>query len=481
MNKKRVISGIAAMAVALGGFAGCTKKDDSDGTTEVSWYLSGVKQDSSYDEVFNKANELLEERYGLKLNIILTDGSNYSQKIQMINASREAYDLAFTCNWTNNYYTNVENGSLLDITELLPKEAPELYKSLSEAEIQATKVGGKMYAVPNWQVQARALGILIPEDKLTETGYTLDQINRFEDLEGYLKKMVSIDPESNKTGGGWNPMLTYYGMMTVVQEGLPGCIYYQKEGKPQIVNQFDTPEFMEFAKLQRDWVKKGLLPSVKSTKNYAVKELKKNPVMWINWKPGIEVEQQRNLGYPLKTKQLSPAVLGTEVLLSTMTGVGANSKRPEKALKVLEVMHTDKEIYNLLSFGIEGKNYDKVSDNKIKIKDGNTYSMSNWMLGSVMNSYILDGNPDDIWEKTKEFNDSAIVSPLIGFSLDNSKISAELGNCETVIKQYLDTIQFGLKEPDEIVPQFLEELKIAGADKIVSEVQSQVDEWWENK
>jgi len=484
MNKKRLLAGLLVAVLTVASLSGCGEKknENAEGVGEVSWYLSGVKLDSSYDDVWNRMNELLGERYGLKLNINLIDGSNFSQKVQMMNASQEAYDLAFTSNWTNNYHTNVANGSLLDLTDKLPEVTPKLWEMMSDAERRAVTVDGKIYAVPNWQVQARAMGFSFPKEKFELTGMSLDEINGFDDLEKYYEKLYSIEPElATGNGSNWQTAMTNYGMITVVQEGLPGVIYYNKAGKPQIVNQFATPEFMEFCTMVRGWVKKGYLPDVKSNKSYVGTGVIKQMGGWNNWKPGIGREEARRVNYDVVDKQISPAVLATETLLSTMTGVGANSKNPDNALKILEIMRTDKEIYNMLSWGLEGVNYEKTGENTIKVKDESTYSMANWAVGSVENSYILDGNPESIWEETRKFNDSAIVSPLIGFTFNNESIMAELGNCETVIKEYIDVLQHGQVDPETTIPEFLKELEIAGVDHVLQEVQKQIDAWWEGK
>lgn len=470
---------VFAMAAMMIG--GCSKEKAEDGPTEISWYQFGVKQDSSYDDVFNKVNELLESRYNMKLNIILTDGSNYSQKIQMMNAAQEPYDLVFTSNWTNNYYTNVENGSLIDLSELLPEYAPKLYESLTDVEKEAVTVDGGMYAVPNWQVQARAVGVCVPQVMLDMTDYTMDDFNKIEDFEPYLAEVVAQKPEYANSGSGWKPLMQYYGLISVVQEGLPGACYFKKQGKPVIVNQFDTPEFMEYAKLKRRYVEKGYRREVTAVE--AKKGVPINPLSWSSWKPGLEAESRNKLGYDAQVKRISEPVLSTESIIATMTGVGAYSTHPEKAVQMLEIVFTDHEIYNMLSFGLEGVNYDFVEgkEKTIKIRDNSTYSMSNWAISSVANSYVIEGNPEDIWEQTREFNESAIVAPTIGFSPDNSSISADLGNCETVIKEYLATIEGGFEDPEIIVPEFRNALKTAGVDKVINELQRQVDEWWETK
>lgn len=481
MKNKKKIAATLAVAMTLTGLSACGGNGSKDGkTTEISWYLSGVKMDSTWDDVWNKVNELMEERYNIKLAINMVDGSNFSQKVQMMNASQETYDLAFTSNWSNDYSTNVANGSLLDITDMLPEVTPTLWESLSEAERKGAAVDGKIYAVPNWQVQARSMGFSFPQELLDKTGMTLDDFNSLEDLEPYYAKVTAIDPEHNaKNGADWQTVMTNYGYVTVVKEGVPGVINVKASGKPQIINQFDTQEYVDFCKLIRSFTKKGYFPEVTDNKNYSGTGLIRNAVGIINWKPGLDVEQKRSLKYDVATKQISDALLSTESIISTMTGIGANSKNPEEALKVIEIMRTDKEIYNMLSFGLEGANYEKTGDNTIKTLDSSTYSIPNWSIGSVANSYILDGNPETLWEDTKEFNDSAIISPLMGFQLDSEPILAELGNCETVLKEYKDILNQGKVEDVEgTIKKMNEELKTAGVDKVMEYIQSEIDAWW---
>ena len=139
------------------------------------------------------------------------------------------------------------------------------------------------------------------------------------------------------------------------------------------------------------------------------------------------------------------------------------------------------ELYNLLSWGIEGENYEKTGENTIKLNNENGYSMQNWIFGGIKNSYILDGQDTDMMEKTEEYNNSAIVSPVLGFNPDISGLSVEIANCETVIKERMEMINLGLANPDTALPELREALKVAGADKITEELQKQIDEWWERK
>ena len=51
------------------------------------------------------------------------------------------------------------------------------------------------------------------------------------------------------------------------------------------------------------------------------------------------------------------AHLTTGGITATMQAINRNSKNPERAMMLLELLNTDKDLYNLLNFGIKDKHY----------------------------------------------------------------------------------------------------------------------------
>ncbi|MBQ7976181.1 MAG: DUF3502 domain-containing protein, partial [Clostridia bacterium] len=138
------------------------------------------------------------------------------------------------------------------------------------------------------------------------------------------------------------------------------------------------------------------------------------------------------------------------------------------------------ELYNLLSFGIEGVNYTRVGD-KIERSKENMYDAYNWAIGSVYQSEILADQDDDIWEQTQMINNEAVRSPLIGFSPNLDTLKTQIASCSAVLNEYLEILDCGAMDPDKIYPEFMNKLKIAGCDEIVAEIQRQVDSWLASK
>lgn len=480
MNK-RLVSIIIGCAMLSGMAAGCSKMKSGD-VTKLTWYIPGVYDGNDYQKVMQQVNEKLRNKYNLELDLIAFDAGNYASKMETMHAAGEVYDLAFTSNWTNSFFKNVENGVLLDISELLPQYAPTLYEDTNKDVLKAVTVDGAVYAIPNWQMQASGTGVVIPKDKLDKTGMTLDDINSVEDFTSYFEKIHVIEPRTNRIGGYWNYLMPYYGLLGVNTQGLPGAVYYEKNGKPVVVNQYETDEFKKYTETVRNWVKEGLAIDVYAPDYNAGKaEIQESPGGFVGYKPGLAAEHSKNMGFEYVAKQISPQIMSTSGVTAALTSVAATSKHPEEAVRILEIMHTDSEIMNLLCWGIEGKHYDKINDCQIKFKQNSGYSgIPTFYLGSMANAYILDTQPKTTIEDTKNFNDLAVVSPVMGFNPILDNISVETANCQSVIDEQLEYLQLGLIDENGL-NKFISDLKAAGSDKIIEELQKQIDKWWGEK
>ena len=73
---------------------------------------------------------------------------------------------------------------------------------------------------------------------------------------------------------------------------------------------------------------------------------------------------------------------------ATMTGINFKSKNKEKAIKLISLMNTDKELYNLVSLGIKDKHYTVGADGKYtEIKDSG-YGIDGWKIGNQFNQLV---------------------------------------------------------------------------------------------
>ena len=92
-------------------------------------------------------------------------------------------------------------------------------------------------------------------------------------------------------------------------------------------------------------------------------------------------------------------------------------------------------------------------------------------------SYIWNTDPENLNEKFKEFNDSAIRSNALGFVFDPSNVKTEVAAVQAVFDQYRLPLENGVIDPDENLPKFIQALKDAGIDTVIAEKQKQLDAW----
>ena len=77
-------------------------------------------------------------------------------------------------------------------------------------------------------------------------------------------------------------------------------------------------------------------------------------------------------------------------------------------------------------------------------------------------------------------NDNARKSPILGFGFDSEPVQNELVNVNTVVTEYSGMLT-DERDMDELYEQFLADLEVAGVDKVIAEMQSQIDEFLANK
>jgi putative aldouronate transport system substrate-binding protein len=165
--------------------------------------------------------------------------------------------------------------------------------------------------------------------------------------------------------------------------------------------------------------------------------------------------------------------------MSAMTAVAKTSKNKEKAVKLLELVRTDKELYNMICFGLEGRHYNRLEGDYIEILQDGGYAMqAEWIFGNQFNAYLLRGQDGDIWTRTKEMNDAAKKSPIAGFILNTDPIKTELSQIATV-KSEFKSVSKG-SEDMETYEKMVAKLREAGVEKVRLEIKKQIDEYLKN-
>ena len=257
-----------------------------------------------------------------------------------------------------------------------------------------------------------------------------------------------------------------------------------------VINWYASDEYKEIVERRYEWVKKGLIPpDASSSSDQAATQIAagRGFGQFCNTKPGIEVEHQRSTTKEMLVFTLTP-VYTTTTRVDILWYIAHNSTQPGRAIQVLNELYINPELANICINGIEGKHYELIDEEQGIIAypegvDGTTtgYTSNPWAWPNEMISYVWDGDSPTIWEDTTAWNDSAIVSPAMGFTWDNANVLNEVTAVRNVRGKYANALECGSIDPAEALPAFLEELETAGANTIIEEKQKQLDEYLASK
>lgn len=212
---------------------------ESGDIVELSFYMSNSPV-VDQDRIMTKANEIIEKEIGAHLNLIMVDGSQYQEKMNLMINTGDAWDLCFAANWLD-FYNQAAKGAYADLTELLPTLAPETYSRIPEGLWKDVTVNGKIVASVNyqqWGVAARK-GFKFRSDLAEEVGFDWQAVKGKSTLEAlnmtgeFIGKALEKHPdmigwETAEGGSLWKSDALYWDMEAVGDSQLPGCISRQK-------------------------------------------------------------------------------------------------------------------------------------------------------------------------------------------------------------------------------------------------------------
>lgn len=478
---KKMLALILAFAM-LGVVAGCGTKEETDGQTgeKIVWYVGGDAQ-SDLSSVLEAFNEKLYEKNGTQLELKFVDWGNYSDKMNMVLSSGENFDLCFTSTWSNNFLMNASGGAYLDLNSYLDGEYKGLKEAIPDFVWDDAKVNGAIYAVPNYQVCYYQECALTPKRLADKYNLDVSSIKDLSDLEPYLIQLKENEPDiyplnpSNFTANTIN----YKALPSI-----PSLAVNVEEGEGKLYSKYETKEYKEMLLLFRDYFNKGYIRSdmLSAVNNSANDTLNMKYGVWCSSsKPGSEIDNLQYYGEEIVEIPLQEPYVAMGAAQSAMTAVSKNSKHPEKALELLQLVNTDREYYNMLCFGLEGKHYNKVSDEVVKSVENSGYTPNAaWVFGNQFNAYYIDGQAEGIWEETDNINRNAARSIYRGFTVDFSKIKSDVAKLSAVENEY-KYITLGTEDPEVPLQEFIQKLKSAGLDDIYNEVQAQMEEFLANQ
>lgn len=480
-NLSLIMAVLLAALCCLSGCANETKtSNEGSESGEIIWYDKGPLLEDD-ELVLAEVNKYVEPIIGAKVKRIPLAWAEYTEKMRMILASKSQFDICYSASGSN-YELNSLNGAYMDIGELLNNHGKKLLEVIPEYAIEASKVNGTLYAIPAYKDYAQEYTLWYRTDLAEKYGFDMDKVKNLEDLEPMFKVIKEnengIYPMRFETRPSPYDML----MFDKIAGGVIGSI--DLNGDPdKIINPFETEVAMNCFKTLYRYNKLGYLPP--DTGLAGNDTTIEDEFVKINeYLPYLDIQLNETADFQRKVLHLKDnQTMGTANIRGSMISFSKNSKNAEKAMKFLEILNTDEYLRNLVAYGIEGKHWIASGDKAYTLPEGcqaaddTGYSTKPFTQGNKFNLRMIEGTPEDMYEKYIEFNDNATKSPALGFAFDSSKVKTEYTAVSNAYEKYMPSILLGTVDPEEMLPIAMEKLRDAGLDKLLDEMQKQYDEW----
>lgn len=512
LKMKRICSILMVVMLVASLAAGCSKKtenatdtavtptgeassDDGKGEAtpteaetlepyEVVWYQMGNGMTADNQKVLDAVNEKLKD-INTTLKLVYFSWGEYTDKINMIINSGEKFDLCFTSG--GEYIKNAAKGAFLDITDTFETNMPKFSKVLQKGFVEGAKINGHLYGLPTNKEMFGHYGFDVDKGIAEKAGIDLDSIKTLADMDKALRtvkeKVPDVTPLFVRTGNELN-----VGQWDSIggSDGSPGVVMLNDPGL-KVINEMESPEKMALWKQMHTWYEDGLINDNPATVQ--------DDTIWTSGKAfarpgqlGVTPDYPGPANNVIHRITMGEKYTSTSTVLGAMIAFSSTSPDPERAMMFYDRFATDSELYNLITYGIEGEHYvitDKTTTPWTEgypegIDDSNVgyKSSGSWALGGDwFMTYLSPTDPKNRNELVEEGNKAAVLSPALGFTFDATNVTSEIAACANVYAEYKDGLNTGMLDPEKYAPDFIQKLKDNGVDKIIEEKQKQIDAW----
>ncbi|SDX99824.1 ABC transporter substrate-binding protein [Paenibacillus sp. CF384] len=501
MRKTKVLTLLLSVALTMGlVLTGCggANSDESNGNTsstkenagktavdiskkvELNMYLIGSPA-KDYDMVLAEVNKKLEKDINATVKVNWVGWADFGTQYPLLLASGEPIDLIYASTWTN-FYSNARKGAFLAIEDLAKQYAPKSLAQITPDAYKQTEVDGHLYAMPAQFFQYGDMGYIVRGDLMDK--YGLKTIENLDDYGKYLDAVVKNDSQLDPSGqisssGG---LESYYananGYYNILATQYSPFMVSMDDASAKIVNLYETDGISDYYKKMKEWGdnkywSKSIL-SNKDDKMFENGKAASNLHNQDSWKgaymkhPDWDVRFFPNSKYTYKTSAMQDGM-----------AIPASAANPERALMFLELLRTDQSYYNLLTYGIEGKHYEITADNKLKALDLDGFAPEGYCSWGFKSPEFYKepvDSPPNIDEVRKQLSDRALDNPYALFTPDFEPVKNEMAALNNVVQQYALPLNYGyIKDPAEGLKTLVDKIKNAGSDKIIAEMQKQLD------
>ena len=359
---------------------------------------------------------------------------------------------------------------------------------MCSSDLEGLPVGqlqGKQYMIPAKEpYQTKGTSLEFNASLVKKYAMDVTTIKSIEDLEPFLEHIKKQEPHVIPLAQahaitGYTQLLSGYDNLGDTL----GVLNLTETNALEVVNWYETTQFMELVSLMHRWFTKGYI--AKDTLISQPDSLIGDPPVFcvINTimpgaNYGLDLANESGV-IEIQLDYIPQLKNSFNTGLMSM-GIASTSERPDKAMQLLDRFYTDATLVNLLMHGIEGEHFNLTEEGLVNRKP---LGSSNYFI-----NYGQAINLDLQWPSTvggidyakdcEIFSAKDQLSPAFGFVFDATSVAEEIEACRSIVDAYYPVIECGAVNPVEEIPVFNAKLKEAGIDQIIEAKQRQLDQWY---
>ncbi|MBB6675613.1 ABC transporter substrate-binding protein [Cohnella nanjingensis] len=469
---------------------------DTSKFVKISYVILGDKpSNGQFEATMKEVNKIMKEKINAELEWKWVEWADWQTKYNLLLASGEPVDLiTIGTDWLDTW-ANAQRGAFLNLDDLLPKYAPFTWESVPQENWAQSKYNGKIVLIPeDAYTQWVNHGFFYRGDWAKEAGIT-EPIKDWDGMEKYMqyvkdnKKIVPWDATGGtSTFGGWTQSYTPNLELPMSTGYLPVFAAKSYDERYTAVSPVFEDTFLDFAKKMKSWGDKGFWREDVLNYKGDTRTLLKGGLTGVDQHhtqtfSGLRVDMDRE--QPGSELQMYPfsRTSGNLMELSIThggTSIGAHSKNPERALMAYDLIRNDEKVYRLINYGIEGVQYEIKDGKRVRPAsyDPKKHEFYSDFWGGRNDK--LEIPSDTTWDQIgtiyAEYDKIKKPYPYGQFVFDKTPVEAEITAISQVTGEMGPAITYGKAgDPVKAVEDFRNKLKAAGYEKVLAELQRQLD------
>jgi putative aldouronate transport system substrate-binding protein len=487
---------LAVLALCLSALPAAAK-GGSETVDTITFYFPG-NTPRDLPAVLDAVNAKIKDTIKAKVVFYFVPWGDYANKIQSLSAAGDTHEAHFDADWLT-APALAAKGALLKLDDLLPKYAPAIWKATTKAEWNASRIGGNIVAIGWRWTKSNRQTVAIRQDLYEKYGLKkFDTVNgdvfTLDDYEKFLQKVKDNEPGMLPIGVQGNPSVSQWSFLGGYAQlnMLWNVVFRWDDPSMKLIDMEQTDHYKAMVQRYRSWYLKGyiekdVLAQKEDPLALAVAG-KAASIMYAQ--DSVPVLNKSVMGthptwkfqaYLFDTDKVADLVgpLGNAVVFN------ANGAHPEKALAFWDWMHKSQANYDLVMYGIEGKDFTLRADGAVSLPTGVNLDDSPYMgwhgrWAAYWPEFERASAEDPPGFKAELLKGTYINEkqhPAAGFQADTSPIKNELAQRMALRNDLGVKLELGVVDPATNLADYLAKQKEAGIDKVLAELQSQLNAW----